>query len=128
MRQLLLFRNQDGLDDLIVCERKGPPHIYIQRRDGGFHELNLPNSKNIGWWRSVRFFRLGSEPHLVVVEGVSDEPASVRVFQGINRAPWFAFDQPLLTRKLKYAAPDVEIVDANGVRIIVRFWARRMMI
>jgi len=109
--------NGDGIQDLIVCDKTGTGHIYIQQLNGQFHELQLPNSPNLKPWRNVRVGRVTkrstTRPDLIVVEGHKDEPAFLRIFAGIDRAPWFNFHRPFLVESLPHAAVDLEILDVN---------------
>jgi len=106
--------NSDGLGDLIVCEGEGRPHMYIQEKNGNFHEVQLPAA--VGNWRNVRIGHVtGSiRPDLVVVEGWQSEASFMHIFQGKLKAPYFAFSVPYYSRRLPNAAPDVEILDVNN--------------
>ena len=45
--------NNDGLDDLFVCEKRGPGRFYLQQKSGTFREVILPSKPKLHW-RNVR--------------------------------------------------------------------------
>lgn len=123
--------NGDGLDDLIVCNKKGKSRMYIQTQGGVFRQMNIPSNEytNAGsYWRNVRFEYLTNNTvrhkYLVVVEGTSlpsdkatsssDSEYYVRLYRGRNKAPYFNFNKPYYSKRLPYGTYDVEVLDVNN--------------
>ena len=98
--------NADGLDDLIVCENKNLPRIYLQTMTGQFREVKLPThnvkQSHLGNWRNVRIANITNSrlPDIVAVEGEgTDEPAYLHVFGGKVKPPYFRFHRPVYKRR-----------------------------
>ena len=106
----------DKGDDLVVCNKDGPPLVIEQRNNGQFVQINLPNNNYFVRWRNVRIADVTRDgiPDLVVVTW--GQPSHLYVFRGISTRPFFNFATPWYETGLKWAAPDVEVldVDQNG--------------
>jgi len=124
--------NADGADDLIVMEREGNAQMYVQnKKTGKWGRPGLVSlvsrPKMLKDWRNARvgFVTRQQLPDLVVVTGswldvqnsgnggVPRDGYWLRIFQGTKDPPYFQFDKPYYSLQLPYAAPDIELVDAN---------------
>lgn len=110
--------NMDDLDDLIVCDKKGLPHFYLQTKAGGFSEVRLTQNKEskIGHWRNVRVEKITGKgrPDLITVEGEGAGPYYLNIFNGKPTEPFFMLNKPYLSMELPHASEDFEILDANS--------------
>lgn len=106
--------NQDGREDLIVCNEKIAGLIYIQF-PGGWRRT-IPPQPGMNNWRAaaVADFSGDGIPDLAVT--YHDENASyLRIFRGQPEYPYFEFiANAWYQRTLPFAAPDIEAIDANG--------------
>ena len=107
--------NNDGRDDLIVCERKGYARMFVQSGNGKFTQLKLPAGK--ANWRNVRVANVlkgDGGPQLVVVEGWGSQTPYLKIFRGLDQQPFFNLLNPYYTLKLPHAAADLEVVDVDN--------------
>lgn len=108
--------NQDGIDDILICNDKSATLMFLQNPDSSW--TNLPASGT--WsqnWHNARFADITGDgfPDLIVVGW----NASIRIFQGSPTYPHFDFDNhPYYERFLPYSATDVEVLDVNGDGLI----------
>lgn len=108
--------NNDGLDDLIVCNQRQQGYVFVQRPSGGFRS-NVPflhNSQRN--WRAATVADFDGDGYVELAVTYHDESQSfLRVFRGIPEKPYFDFSaRAYYARPLPYAAPDIEAIDANG--------------
>jgi len=103
--------NNDGLDDLILCDKKGHPKMYVQNKAGKFRAIHIPNTSHVKIWRNARVGHVtnGKLPDLVVVDGTGPVrgkkkeifvPPRLLIFRGINRPPYFNFAVRLTVPKV----------------------------
>lgn len=109
--------NNDGIDDILMCNKKKQAFIFLQGSDGTWSRLKMPNRQTKDW-RSARVADIDGDgiKDLVVVVPAKDKSAEIRAFKGLEEYPYFNFErryERLLDLSLPYAAPDVEVVDAN---------------
>jgi hypothetical protein len=115
--------NQDGLDDIVLCQQKRMGRIFVQQSNGAFYQVRYATSYAYDW-RNVRVADVTGDgiPDLVVVgqsrrrrRPSTDKYYYVRVFQGIPHVPYFQFTRAGIwyERTLPHAAPDVEVLDVN---------------
>lgn len=110
--------NKDGRDDLILCGGKDHmPRMYVQTAAGGFKDVHIRAGKFTKGWQNVRvaYITMNERPDLVSVDGGLGVrgPSYIRIFRGMNSAPYFDFSSPYYSRELPHAAPDLEIMDVN---------------
>jgi len=114
--------NQDGLDDLLICNDNKAVFIFLQETDGGWSRLPIWGQRAKGW-RNARVADVNGDGFndLVVVGSFGPSQLSeshyVRVFQGLGVHPFFDLYDPaelLYEQMLPHRAPDVEILDANA--------------
>lgn len=105
--------NNDGLDDILICNEVTRSAIFIQHADHSWSTLPTPgpNTKN---WSNARVADVTGDgfPDIVVVG--RGQQSYVKVFEGKPDYPHYAFNEkPFFELDLPYAAPDVEILDVN---------------
>ena len=111
--------NGDGIDDLIVCKKKGFPHMYLQNRKGQFTRVPkhqyIGKKSHVGYWRNARVGRLTNDsmPDLITVEGRGAGPHYLHIFKGKKTPPYFSFENPYQIMKLPHASLDLELLDVN---------------
>jgi len=108
--------NNDGFDDLIVCNEKAEALMFVQGTTGEFREVTLPSTDVVSNWRAARVDNVtGSRrPDLIVLRGLGNTDY-LQVFQGISAPPYFDLEEPYYTTKLSHGAPGLEILDVNKV-------------
>jgi FG-GAP-like repeat len=105
----------DGVDDLIVCDVDGPAVLARQGSDGSFLGVILPkNNVHVRAWRSARIADVTGDrrPDLVVLATLN-RTSFLRVFKGVQGAPYFDFARPYFEASLQWVASDVEVLDIN---------------
>lgn len=114
--------NQDGLDDIVVCNRKGRAMAFIQQADASWDRVIFQGGFAYDW-RNVRIADMtGDGVNDVVVVGYGGlhsrfKPTSyVRIFRGLPEKPYFNLtsDGFFFGRSLPHASPDLELLDVNG--------------
>lgn len=109
--------NQDGLDDLILCNERRPGNIYMQTPTG-WAPSSIPYQQGVGMnnWRAaaVADFSGDGIPDLAVTYD-SRFSSFLRIFKGQREFPYFQFTStnPWYQRYLPFAAPDIEALDIN---------------
>lgn len=112
--------NQDGLDDVLMCQDNKVGRVFLQNKDGTFSQVPWVGPRTMDW-REARITDVTGDGivDLIVVGDKGkffNEPMSyVRVFQGTGLEPFFDFSEQGIwyERWMPFATPDVEIVDAN---------------
>lgn len=104
----------DGLDDLILCTL-GAAVIYVQRIDGSWQTLPGVTGPHVTNWSSARVADVSGDgrPDLVVIDTQRGK-SYVKVFRGVDTAPYFYFASSYHTRALEHDAPDLEVLDVDG--------------
>jgi FG-GAP-like repeat len=110
--------DRDGRDDLVVCSLDGPPLLVQQLGNDVFREINIPNNDYMQYWRNVRIANVvgDSLADLVVVTWAVKnikKPPYLYIFRGIAQYPYFDFTRVYFQMAMKYATPDVEVLDVN---------------
>jgi hypothetical protein len=114
--------SHDKLDDLIICNDDGYPMLVEQPRgNGNWREHSTPKEEWMLNWANARVAEVTGDniPDLIVTTGGLRlgegewGPAILYIFKGIRSKPYFDFRAPHYEQKLKYAAPDLEIMDVN---------------
>lgn len=105
--------NNDGLDDILICNEGVRSAIFIQHANHSWSSLPTPgpNTKN---WSNARVADVTGDgfPDIVVVG--RGQPSYVKVFEGKPTYPHYSFNRkPYFVLPLPFAAPDVEILDVN---------------
>lgn len=109
--------NGDGREDLILCNERVPASIYLQKRNG-WAKKSIPGFPKRGMnnWRAavVADFTGDKIPDLAVTYH-SEINSFLRIFKGQRDWPYFRFTStnPWYQRRLPFAAPDIEAIDAN---------------
>uniref|UniRef100_A0A7S3L124 FG-GAP repeat protein n=1 Tax=Amphora coffeiformis TaxID=265554 RepID=A0A7S3L124_9STRA len=112
--------NNDGLDDIILCQDKKVGRIYVQHPNSTFSMIRW-GGKSTKDWREARVADVTGDglPDLIVVGNggriTTQEPSYVRVFRGTGVEPYFDFTRKGIwfEREMPYATPNVEILDVN---------------
>lgn len=107
--------NNDGLDDLIVCNQKQQGMVLVQKPHGGFRR-NIPFFKSQRNWRAAAVADFDGDGLVDLAVTYHDENQSFfRIFRGIPQKPYFDFEnKSYFAMYLPFAAPDIEAFDANG--------------
>lgn len=110
-----LDANNDGLDDLIMCNRKEFPSMFVQNSGGGSWrsvsmDYGRANTRN---WRKIRTADVTGDgiPDLLVAFW-GNKP-DFKVFKGIRESPYFDLKRAYYAARLPNAIPDLEVVDVN---------------
>jgi len=113
--------NQDGLDDIVMCNEGAKGWLYVQNDNGSFENIPMRGSQQAYFWNNARVADMdgdGVNDLILVGKGGSNGPANyVRIYKGTGVAPYFDFstnEQFYFGKSLPFAAHDVEIIDANG--------------
>lgn len=112
--------NDDGLDDIILCQDKKVGRIYVQHPNSTFSMIRW-NGKRTKDWREARVADVTGDglPDLIVVGNGgrinNQKPSYVRVFSGTGVSPYFDFTRKGIwfEREMPFATPNVEILDIN---------------
>lgn len=112
--------NQDGKDDVLMCQDGAVGRVYLQNGDGSFTQVRWAGKHTMDW-RNARIADVtGDGIHDLIVVGDTgkhpNKPTSyVRVFQGTGVDPFFDFSKSGIwyEREMPYATPDLEILDVN---------------
>jgi hypothetical protein len=107
--------NGDSTDDLVVCNKRGPPLLVQQHINGTFTRMELPDTAYTTKWRAVRITDMNGDGlvDLVATTWRSPRP-ELLIFLGQDGYPYFDFSEPAFLQQLNYPAPDLEILDVNG--------------
>lgn len=99
--------NQDGWDDLLVCDGSLPGRLYVNNRAGDFDEWHTP--ANAGSWKAVRLADMNGDGRqdLVVLA------AGNRLQVWLNTGTGQRFDTPVLNVQLSVAGKDLTVGDFN---------------
>jgi hypothetical protein len=108
--------NNDGLDDMIICNCEASAMIFVQNEDETFTNVPLTGSRTRNW-RNMRVADVTGDGILdmIVTTGYRwDQLQQLKliIFKGSVTAPFFEAT-PYYERLLNYAAPNVEILDVN---------------
>ena len=112
--------NQDGLDDIIICNKDRYAFIFLQDAAGGWSRLEI---NKFGWyatdWSNARVADVTGDGvnDLIVVGRLQRSTISyVRIFKGMKEPPYYYLDSRSLVyqRISNYSTPDLEILDVNG--------------
>ena len=107
--------NNDGADDLIVCDAEGPPLLAIQvANETRFVGVPLPRLGQVWRWRNVRLADITLDGHMDLIVTTIGMPSTLYVFRGMEAAPYFDFRRPLYKREFQYSTPDIEVLDVNN--------------
>lgn len=113
--------NGDKIDDLLVGNRRTRSLLFVQGKDGYWKKSPIKGwrSKN---WRSAKVGDITGDGILDLI--VSDwggrtatgPNATIRIFEGLGEHPYFDFTRRgmIFERALPFAAPDIELFDANN--------------
>ena len=95
--------SKNGVDDLIVCQPKGPAQMYLQKPDGSWVQQALPINVYTTGWRSVRVKEMTRDKFddLVLIQVVRGK-YWLRVFKGKASKPYFNFTAPFYEKSLPY--------------------------
>jgi len=114
--------NQDGLDDVVMCNKNKLAFILFQHPDSTFSRLKI-GGRRAKDWRNARVSDVNGDSinDFVVVGwgGTSNDrndTSYVRVFEGKGTPaePIYNFRKPDFELITQHATPDVEVLDANG--------------
>jgi FG-GAP-like repeat len=117
--------NGDKIQDILVGNRRVPSFLVIQKPDGSWEESPMN-----GWltmnWRSAKvgdFSGDGIEDLIVTDWGGRQSynlNSTIRIFRGLRTTPYFDFTSEgvLFETTMPYAAPDIEVFDANSDGIL----------
>jgi hypothetical protein len=109
----------NGIDDLVVCDKKGSARVYTQSMNGKWSQLSMNPSKQttamLKNWQNVRITDLNQDgyPDLIVSSLADKKNSMLRVFAGIQGSPFFDFDKPMFEQKLPFIGPNLELLDIN---------------
>jgi FG-GAP-like repeat len=107
--------NNDGADDLIVCDTEGPPLLAIQvANETRFQAVPLPRLDRVSRWRNVRLADINLDGYLDLIVTTIGMPSTLYIFRGIKAEPYFDFRRSLYQREFEYSTPDIEVLDANN--------------
>lgn len=114
--------NQDGLDDIFMCNENAQGWLYVQNDDGSFESFPMGGSVQAYYWNNVRVADMDGDGtnDLIIVGygGQNNGPDNyVRIYKGTGVAPYFDFstqNQFHFGKALPFAAHDVEVLDVNG--------------
>jgi len=112
--------NQDGLDDILICNKNKPAFIFLQQPDNSWSRLQMVGQRAKDW-RNARVADVDGDGvnDLIVVGSGGQTPTEtsyVRVFKGLGKYPYFDLIKRsgrLYERSLPYASPDVQVLDVN---------------
>jgi FG-GAP-like repeat len=105
--------NNDGLDDILICNERSESLMFLQNNNSSWSALPTPGPNTINW-RNARVADVTGDgiPDIVVVG--RGQPSYLKVFQGFSSYPHYNFDiTPYFEMTLPFAAPDLEILDVN---------------
>jgi FG-GAP-like repeat len=108
--------NGDGIDDIIICNSRATPLIYLQSYDGTFLELPYFGIKK---WRQARVADVTGDGIVDLVVSTHRErelqvPPLVSIYKGYKSYPHFDWSQPYFERKMQFGTPSVEVLDVNS--------------
>ncbi|MFZ5506261.1 MAG: FG-GAP repeat domain-containing protein [Pseudomonadota bacterium] len=100
--------NQDGWDDLLVCNGKNPPHIYLNNRAGDFTEV--VSAAAGASWRDARLADMNGDGRddLVVLTGPND----LQIWLNSGASPFFQ-NAPAYASHMIYTSKSLAVGDFN---------------
>lgn len=111
--------NNDGIDDVVLGNRKGQTILLTQQADATWTSIKTKGQGAFDWRNAKLADMDGDGINDVVLVNFGgrheNSPYSkVSVYKGSHAPPYFDFvGQPMFQRALPFAAPDVAIVDSN---------------
>lgn len=99
--------NGDGWDDLLVCNEKGPAHIYLNNKAGDFTELVSPALS--GEFRDAQLVDMNGDGRLDLIALVDLGP--MRVW--LNSGSGSLFTTPAYEAALPYRGVSLAVTDLN---------------
>ena len=110
--------NNDGLDDVLMCNEGRRSLIFLQNQDSTWTTVPTTGDQSKDWSNARVADITGDGISDLIVVGRGAE-GYVRIFEGKPTFPHFDFLQrPFFERRLPYSSPDVELVDANNDGIL----------
>lgn len=109
--------NHDGLDDLILCnDLNEVASFFIQHENGTWSSIDLAPNRLLRKWQNLRVADVTGDgiPDLLVAIYRGTNRGGIHVFTGMKEAPFFDFRIPYFKKNLRYATPDLEILDINN--------------
>jgi hypothetical protein len=109
------FTNDD-LDDLVVCDRFGPPLLVHQAKKNDtatFQKIRLPRNRYMKNWRNVRIANITDNAFKDLVVVTEGQPSKLYIFEGKEDKPFFNFKKVYFEADLQWSSPNVEILDVN---------------
>ena len=113
--------NQDGLDDIVLCNRQSNGIMFVQKPDASWETVRFHGSF-AAKWRSARVADLTGDgiKDLVIVgyggRKIKEPESYLQIFHGVPEFPYLDVSKEGLVyeRILPYASPDVEVLDVNS--------------
>lgn len=99
--------DQDGWDDLIVCDLDGPPHVYLNNRAGDFTELVTPATA--AKWVAAKLADMNHDGRLDLV--VLAEGGNLQIW--LNTGTGHFFETPVYQNHLLYMGKALTMGDFN---------------
>lgn len=106
--------NNDGLQDLLICNERTPVLLFVQHANNSWSALPVPGSRYTKDWSNARVADVTGDgfPDMIVVG--RGQPSYLKVFEGSKVYPHYDFTlAPYFEMTLPFAAPDVEVLDVN---------------
>lgn len=106
--------NGDGMDDLLVCNKRNPAFIFTQSSTGSWTRVGLGSQGHLIDWQNLRVADMDGDGLVDLLVVGWGQHSVFRVFQGISTSPYFNFNNPIFQENLDYFAADLEVLDVNS--------------
>jgi len=110
--------NQDGIDDLLMCDDRPSNPIYLQNSDTTWSEIKLRGSRRSRGWLDARIADVTGDGIVdLVVVGEWKKRNYLRVFKGMGVAPFFDIENRsgmIYQSFFPHLPSAIEVVDINS--------------